>query len=276
MPVLAREASIHGRHRRGVLPRHGLPRRAHRRLDLPLGGGASRGRLAYGPAALPEEGSGGAGLRAGRVLRARRGGDDPGRERGLRHHPGGRRRPEGHVRAGERPHAAIRQVHVVARPRPRLRAPLSGGELAAVLVARQRRLADWHFLQRDAGWAESRRPWACSQRPTASSRSRSSSAPRLPDRERVVLLGARLMREGVLQQSSLSAADAYCTPAKQGGCSRSPLPSTNGASSWSRAAPRSASSRRISRWPGRATSPRTAPRVAAIGARVLARLEELA
>jgi V/A-type H+-transporting ATPase subunit A len=37
----------------------------------------------------------------------------------------------------------------------------------------------------------------------------------LPDRERVVLLAARLLREAVLQQSSLSDNDAYCAPAKQ-------------------------------------------------------------
>ena len=37
----------------------------------------------------------------------------------------------------------------------------------------------------------------------------------LPDRERVVLAGARLMREAVLQQSSLSTNDAFCAPAKQ-------------------------------------------------------------
>jgi V/A-type H+-transporting ATPase subunit A len=37
----------------------------------------------------------------------------------------------------------------------------------------------------------------------------------LPDRERIVLRSGRLMREGVLQQSSLSRNDAYCEPAKQ-------------------------------------------------------------
>ena len=37
----------------------------------------------------------------------------------------------------------------------------------------------------------------------------------LPDRERVLLLGGRLLREGVLQQSSLSANDTYCEPGKQ-------------------------------------------------------------
>ena len=37
----------------------------------------------------------------------------------------------------------------------------------------------------------------------------------LPDRERIVLLGARLLREGVLQQSALSEHDAFCAPEKQ-------------------------------------------------------------
>jgi V/A-type H+/Na+-transporting ATPase subunit A len=37
----------------------------------------------------------------------------------------------------------------------------------------------------------------------------------LPDAERLVLLIARLVRLGVLQQSSLSANDSYCTPRKQ-------------------------------------------------------------
>ena len=37
----------------------------------------------------------------------------------------------------------------------------------------------------------------------------------LPDRERIVLLTARLLHEAVLQQSSLSENDAYCAPAKQ-------------------------------------------------------------
>ena len=37
----------------------------------------------------------------------------------------------------------------------------------------------------------------------------------LPSRERMVLLAGRLLREGVLQQSALSANDATSTPAKQ-------------------------------------------------------------
>ena len=37
----------------------------------------------------------------------------------------------------------------------------------------------------------------------------------LPGRERMVLLGARLLREGLLRQSALSPQDAYCAPEKQ-------------------------------------------------------------
>jgi len=37
----------------------------------------------------------------------------------------------------------------------------------------------------------------------------------LPDGERITLLTGRLLREGVLQQSSLSANDGTCSPAKQ-------------------------------------------------------------
>jgi V/A-type H+/Na+-transporting ATPase subunit A len=37
----------------------------------------------------------------------------------------------------------------------------------------------------------------------------------LPDRERLVLVSARLLREGVLQQSAMNENDAHCLPAKQ-------------------------------------------------------------
>jgi len=37
----------------------------------------------------------------------------------------------------------------------------------------------------------------------------------LPDRERMVLLAARLLREGVLQQDALSDNDGHASPAKQ-------------------------------------------------------------
>ena len=78
-------------------------------------------------------------------------------------------------------------------------------------------LADWHFLQRDSGWAERRRAalGLLAEADRLESIAQLVGAASLPDRERVVLLGARLLREGVLQQSSLSATDVYCAPAKQ-------------------------------------------------------------
>ncbi|HXV33920.1 MAG TPA: V-type ATP synthase subunit A [Gaiellaceae bacterium] len=78
-------------------------------------------------------------------------------------------------------------------------------------------LADWHFLQRDSGWAERRRValGLLAEADRLESIAQLVGAASLPDRERIVLLGARLLREGVLQQSALSAADAHCAPAKQ-------------------------------------------------------------
>jgi V/A-type H+-transporting ATPase subunit A len=78
-------------------------------------------------------------------------------------------------------------------------------------------LAEWHFLQRDAGWAQKRETALAllAEADRLESVAQLVGASSLPDRERVVLLSARLLREGVLQQSSLSANDAFCAPAKQ-------------------------------------------------------------
>ena len=78
--------------------------------------------------------------RARRLLRAGRRGDHARRRRGLGHDhrrglPAGRR----HDRAGHRPHRAVRAVAVDARPRPRLRPALPGGELGGLLLPRRRR-----------------------------------------------------------------------------------------------------------------------------------------
>ena len=79
------------------------------------------------------------------------------------------------------------------------------------------RLAEWHFLQRDAGWAAARGRALVllAEADRLESIAQLVGAASLPDRERVVLLAARLLREGVLQQSSLSEHDAFCAPAKQ-------------------------------------------------------------
>jgi V/A-type H+-transporting ATPase subunit A len=78
-------------------------------------------------------------------------------------------------------------------------------------------LAEWHFLQRDSGWARKREAALAllAEADRLESIAQLVGASSLPDRERVVLLSARLLREGVLQQSSLSANDAFCAPAKQ-------------------------------------------------------------
>ena len=107
---------------------------------------------------------------------------------------------------------------VVARSRPRLRPPLPGRHLAAVVLARRRRRSRaWHASQgRPAGRATGPGPSRCSPRPTGSPRCvELVGLQALPARERMVLLAGRLLREAVLQQSALSANDATCTPAKQ-------------------------------------------------------------
>ncbi len=78
-------------------------------------------------------------------------------------------------------------------------------------------LAEWHFLQRDSGWAQKRETALAllAEADRLESVAQLVGAASLPDRERVVLLSARHLREGVLQQSSLSEHDAFCAPAKQ-------------------------------------------------------------
>jgi V/A-type H+-transporting ATPase subunit A len=143
-------------------------------------------------------------------------------------------------------------------------------------------LADWHFLQRDAGWAESRSSALrlLAEADRLESIAQLVGAASLPDRERVVLLGARLMREGVLQQSSLSAADAYCTPAKQGELLALALAVYERCLELvARGVPAERLEQEDLSEVARArdlTPPDGAAEVAAIGARVLARLEELA
>jgi V/A-type H+-transporting ATPase subunit A len=78
-------------------------------------------------------------------------------------------------------------------------------------------VAGWHFLQRDAHWG-ARRERALTLLAEADrldSIAQLVGVASLPDAERLVLLAGRLLREGVLQQSALSANDAYCEPAKQ-------------------------------------------------------------
>ncbi|GAA4077340.1 V-type ATP synthase subunit A [Actinomadura miaoliensis] len=73
-------------------------------------------------------------------------------------------------------------------------------------------LARWHGAHGDPGWATRRARvgelLAEADRLSAIAELVGTST--LPGRERVVLLGGRLLREGVLQQSALSPRDAYC------------------------------------------------------------------
>ncbi len=77
-------------------------------------------------------------------------------------------------------------------------------------------LAVWHARHDDPGWAARRarvvRTLAEADRLAALADLVGVGS--LPPAERVVLLGARLLREGVLQQNALSETDASCTPQK--------------------------------------------------------------
>ena len=79
------------------------------------------------------------------------------------------------------------------------------------------RVAAWHAASGDAAWAKRRGRMleilveADRLRAVAELVGPAS----LPGLERIVLLSARLLREAVLQQSSLSINDEYCTPVKQ-------------------------------------------------------------
>ena len=78
-------------------------------------------------------------------------------------------------------------------------------------------VGSWHALRGDWAWRERRgralRLLAEADRIEAVAQLVGAGS--LPDEERIVLLTARLLREGVLQQSALSATDAYCAPEKQ-------------------------------------------------------------
>ncbi len=78
-------------------------------------------------------------------------------------------------------------------------------------------LAAWHERHGDERWPEARARalalLADAERLQTLVELVGASA--LPDRERVTLLGARLLRDGVLQQSSLNENDAFCDRSKQ-------------------------------------------------------------
>ena len=75
----------------------------------------------------------------------------------------------------------------------------------------------WHLQRHDADW-EDRRERALgllAEADRLESIAQLVGVASLPGAERVKLLGARLLREGVLQQNALSENDAACAPAKQ-------------------------------------------------------------
>ncbi len=78
-------------------------------------------------------------------------------------------------------------------------------------------VSDWHFLRHDPAWREQRERalTLLQEADRLESIAQLVGAGSLPDRERIVLLGGRLLREAVLQQSALSENDAYCAPEKQ-------------------------------------------------------------
>jgi V/A-type H+/Na+-transporting ATPase subunit A len=77
-------------------------------------------------------------------------------------------------------------------------------------------VASWYARQGDPEWVRRRIRLAAvlTESDRLSAFAELVGATSLPDRERVALLGGRLVREGVLQQSAVVANDAYCTPAK--------------------------------------------------------------
>jgi V/A-type H+-transporting ATPase subunit A len=78
-------------------------------------------------------------------------------------------------------------------------------------------LAAWYSEAGDRSWGErrTRALTALTEADRLESMAQLVGITALAPRERVVLLTGRLLREAVLQQSSLSARDAHCAPAKQ-------------------------------------------------------------
>ncbi len=78
-------------------------------------------------------------------------------------------------------------------------------------------VGSWHVAQGRADWPRSRARIISllAEGDRLSSVAELVGVGALPDRERMILLGARLAREAVLQQSALSDNDATCSPAKQ-------------------------------------------------------------
>lgn len=78
-------------------------------------------------------------------------------------------------------------------------------------------VAQWHAEQGDPAWGERRARVVSllAEADRLQAVAELVGAASLPDAERIVLLTGRLLREAALQQSSLSANDAWCAPGKQ-------------------------------------------------------------
>jgi V/A-type H+-transporting ATPase subunit A len=78
-------------------------------------------------------------------------------------------------------------------------------------------VAGWHAGEGDAEWGERRARAVAllADGDRVESVAELVGAASLPDRERIVLLTGRLLREAVLQQNALSPNDAWCATAKQ-------------------------------------------------------------
>lgn len=106
---------------------------------------------------------------------------------------------------------------VVVGPGPRLRSPLPSDHVATLVSRDVEAVGAWHTLAGRTAWARAR------ARAVALLADADRLAPMvelvglsaLPDRERMVLLAGRLLREAVLQQSALSTNDATCSVEKQ-------------------------------------------------------------
>ena len=77
-------------------------------------------------------------------------------------------------------------------------------------------VARWYAVREDPGWAARRAQVSAvlAEADRLADLAALVGRSSLPSRERVVLWGGRLIREGFLQQSALSANDAHCSPEK--------------------------------------------------------------
>jgi V/A-type H+-transporting ATPase subunit A len=78
-------------------------------------------------------------------------------------------------------------------------------------------IAEWHVVGQEPLWGGTRERALrlLAEADHLESVAQLVGASSLPDEERIALLTGRLLREAVLQQSSLSANDSSCAPAKQ-------------------------------------------------------------